>query len=153
MNVLPLHKRPPVSVDVESILAKAKVAELERDESVSKTVLLREKVEHLKSENKGLADSLSVERTAKDDANAARYAAMEETRQIGSQVEIMNGRIAELEKHNNSLQISLSRITTEIGKSKPVPVQVPVPVIPDFNFEVTSRDIYDRIKTVEIKPV
>jgi prefoldin subunit 5 len=147
MNVLPLHKRHPEPVDVESIaLAKAKVAELERDEAVSKTGLLQENVDNLTAKNKGLEDSLSVERTAKDAANAARDAAMEKTRQIGSQIEIMNGRIAELEKHNNSLQISISRITTEIGKSKPVPV------IPDFNFEVTSHDFDGRIKTVKIKP-
>ena len=91
------------------------------------------------------------EKSAKDAANKAYEAECVKCRLAETQVSIMNTKITEMERHNQTLQKNMNSIVTEIGKRKPEQIRT-VPVIPEFEYEVTSRGLKGEIKTMIFKP-
>lgn len=105
----------------------------------------------LQAKHKEMEAMHMAEKSAKEAANRACDEECEKTRKLEIQISQMTGRIAELERHNTSMQANLTAMTTEIGKRKPEPVKA-TPQIPELDFEVTSRGLKGEIKTVSIKP-
>ena len=110
----------------------------------------------LQAKHKNMEAMHNAEKSAKDAANRACDEECEKTRKLEIQASQMTGRIAELERHNASLQGNLSAVTVEISKRKSgfslFPETKTVPTIPNFDFEVTSRGLKGEIKTMTFKP-
>ena len=122
----------------------AKAAEMERD-------ALKARISSLQTRDNELTQKIAKECSAKDAANAAHDAERNKARMLEAQVTELTGQLKQLEKHNASLQSSMNAVTAEMGKKKPEPVK-PAVKIPQFNFEVVSRDLNGGIKTVSITP-
>ena len=122
----------------------AKAAEMERD-------ALKARISSLQTRDNELTQKIAKECAAKDSANAAYDSERNKARMLEAQVSELSGQLKQLEKHNASLQTNINSITAEIGKKKPEPVK-PAVKIPQFNFEVVSRDLNGGIKTVSITP-
>lgn len=110
----------------------------------------------LQAKHKEMEAMHKAEKSAKEAANKACDEECEKTRKLEIQASQMTGRIAELERHNASLQGNLSAVTVEISKRKfgfsLFPETKAAPTVPDFDFEVTSRGLKGEIKTMTFKP-
>ena len=104
----------------------------------------------IQAKHKEMEAMHNAEKSAKEAANRACDEECEKTRNLETQVGQLTARLAEIERHNASLQGNLTAVTAEVGKRVQEPVKATV--IPGFDFEVTSRGLKGEIKTVSIKP-
>lgn len=125
--------------------AEGRATKFEAEFSQTKAALAAIQAKH-----KEMEAMHQAEKSAKEAANKACDEECEKTRNLESQVGQLTARLAEIERHNASLQGNLTAVTAEVGKR--VQEQVNATVIPGFDFEVTSRGLKGEIKTVSIKP-
>ena len=134
---------------IDAAESSVRAAEAEREKYKAQSETLQKQIADMHAMHEQMQAKMTMEADAKDRANAAYEAECDKTAQLSIEVAELNGRLAEMTRHNASLQTGLHNVTNEIGKRKP---EKPEQKIPDFNLEVVSRDLNGAIKTVSIKP-
>lgn len=135
---------------IDAAEALAKAAEAERDKFKAQNETLQKQIADMHAMHEQMQVKILTETDAKDKANASFNAECTRAASLSVQVSELTGRLTELGKHNATLQSGIHGITTEIGKRKPETRTIPK--VPDFNFEVVSRDQNGAIKSISIKP-
>lgn len=133
--------------------AEAKVNRAETELAVTKADLAtaQAKIIQMEAMHAKMETMLVSEKAAKVAANKSYEAECVKTRLAEKQVSILTAKNSEMERHNQTLQTNMNSITTEIGKRKPEQIRS-VPVMPEFEYEVTSRGLKGEIKTMLFKP-
>lgn len=128
-------------------------AESKAKEALDKLVAIQAELESTKSSLaasqstvKALEKRVSEESKAKDAANRLCDEECQRSLDYEKKVIDLTARLAEMEKHNAMFKASMA----EFGKSKEV--SRPTINIPEFGFEVMSRDLNGAIKSVILKP-
>lgn len=129
-----------------------KLADADRRATMSEAELskTKEALAAIQAKHKEIEAMHKAEQSAKEAANKTCDEECEKTRNLEKQVGQLTVRLAEIERHNISLQGNLSAVTAEVGKRVQEPVKDTV--IPGFDLEITSRGLKGEIKTVSIKP-
>lgn len=136
---------------IDAANARAAAAESERDKFKAQSEMLQKQIADMHAMHEQMQAKMMIETDAKDKVNSALEKERERSASLSVEVSELTGRLAELGRHNASLQNGLNGITTEISKRKPESIKT-VQKIPDFNFEVISRDPNGAIKSISIKP-
>jgi hypothetical protein len=132
------------STVIAEIEGRANSAEADRDQMKARAELLDGMIEEFKATVNGLNAKVEIESKAKDAANAACGAEREKSRSLENQVMMLTGRVTELGNVKPATEKN-SLLNINVGKKQDVK-------IPEFNFEVVSRDLNGAIKTISIKP-